>query len=205
MARRQMDVVEKLLNAAKEEFLKKGYARVSLREVAEKAGTSTNAIYVRFHDKAGLFSALVQDPMADFISLYTKLRGDFMEEVSPDDRITIYGVGFYRQLMDFVYDNLDYFRILMDMSHGTEIEKFAGFLADKESEYLYKYFIRIFSELPEEFDATNLKLYAKGTIDSFFETLKLNISREKALQAAENLQIISEEGIRGLHTEISRK
>ena len=50
--------------AQKKEFLEKGYKDASLREIAEKAGTSTGAIYIRYPDKGALFSALVE-PVAE--------------------------------------------------------------------------------------------------------------------------------------------
>ena len=64
MAKREEGITESLLLCAKKEFLEKGYKDASLREIAEKAGTSTGAIYIRYPDKGALFSALVE-PVAE--------------------------------------------------------------------------------------------------------------------------------------------
>ena len=45
MAKRVAGVTEKLVEAAKQEFLKNGYERASLQTIAEKAGSSKGAIY----------------------------------------------------------------------------------------------------------------------------------------------------------------
>ena len=51
MAKRVAGVTEKLMECAKEEFLANGYENASLRIIAEKAGSSKGAIYIRYPDK----------------------------------------------------------------------------------------------------------------------------------------------------------
>lgn len=53
-------VTEALLESAKKEFLKYGFRDASLRRISANSGVSTNSIYTRFKDKAGLFSAVVK-------------------------------------------------------------------------------------------------------------------------------------------------
>ncbi|WP_233654214.1 TetR/AcrR family transcriptional regulator [Eggerthella lenta] len=57
-------VTERLLAAAREEFLEKGYEAASLRAIAERAGSSKGAIYVRYADKEALYAAVV-DPVIE--------------------------------------------------------------------------------------------------------------------------------------------
>ena len=51
----------RLLSAAMEEFLDKGYENASLKEICRKAGVTTGALYKRFDGKEDLFHALVAD------------------------------------------------------------------------------------------------------------------------------------------------
>ena len=60
MAKQIEGVYENVLRCARQEFLEKGFALASLRDIAKAAGTSTGSIYTRFTDKAGLFRALVE-------------------------------------------------------------------------------------------------------------------------------------------------
>ena len=69
MAKRVAGVTEKLVEAAKQEFLKNGYERASLQTIAEKAGSSKGAIYIRYPDKESLYRSLVQPAMDDFCGL----------------------------------------------------------------------------------------------------------------------------------------
>ena len=58
MAKQIEGVYENVLRCARQEFLEKGFALASLRDIAKAAGTSTGSIYTRFTDKAGVYRAL---------------------------------------------------------------------------------------------------------------------------------------------------
>lgn len=68
---------EKLLRAAKEEFLKKGYMKASLRNICKKAGVTTGAMYFFFEDKENLFGALVEKPLGE---IYGIMKAHYEEE-----------------------------------------------------------------------------------------------------------------------------
>lgn len=70
MAKQIEGVAERIIAAAKQEFLDKGYVDASLRTIAAAADTSTNSIYVRFGDKEGLFSAIVAGAQRDDRAVY---------------------------------------------------------------------------------------------------------------------------------------
>ncbi|MDB9373559.1 TetR/AcrR family transcriptional regulator [Nodularia sphaerocarpa] len=52
--------MEKILQGAMQEFLAHGYASTSMDRVAEAAGVSKATVYSHFHDKKGLFKALIE-------------------------------------------------------------------------------------------------------------------------------------------------
>ncbi|MEH2402130.1 MAG: TetR/AcrR family transcriptional regulator [Nostoc sp.] len=54
------DKVEKILQGAMQEFLAHGYAGASMDRVAVGAGVSKATVYSHFHDKEGLFKALME-------------------------------------------------------------------------------------------------------------------------------------------------
>ena len=126
MAKRVEGVTERLLECAKEEFLKNGYENASLRVIAEKAGSSKGAIYIRYPDKESLYRALTQ-PVADgFCGLLKELLGGF-ESMSPEnqrEQINTYGNnGFYR-LIDYIYDNFEEFQILLTSGESEIAQEF---------------------------------------------------------------------------------
>lgn len=52
--------IEKILHGAMQEFLAHGYAGTSMDRVAAQAGVSKATVYSHFHDKEGLFKALIE-------------------------------------------------------------------------------------------------------------------------------------------------
>ena len=52
---------ERILQCAASEFLQKGWAKSSMREVAKLAGLTTGSLYFHFKNKEALFDALVKD------------------------------------------------------------------------------------------------------------------------------------------------
>ena len=57
----------RLLSAAKEEFLKKGFEKASLAKICKAAGVTTGALYKRYKGKEELFCALVSDTVRDMM------------------------------------------------------------------------------------------------------------------------------------------
>lgn len=53
---------ERLIECAKKEFLEKGFAKASLRNICAQAGLTTGAVYFLFKDKNGLLEAVVSTP-----------------------------------------------------------------------------------------------------------------------------------------------
>lgn len=126
MAKRVEGVTEKLLECAKEEFLINGYENASLRVIAEKAGSSKGAIYIRYPDKESLYRALTQ-PVADgFCELLKGLLGGF-ESMSPEKQkaqINTYGNDGFCKLIDYIYDNFDEFLILLTAGENEIAQEF---------------------------------------------------------------------------------
>ena len=141
MAKQIEGVSERILECAKAEFLDKGYTDASLRVIAAAAETSTNSIYVRFHDKEGLFSAIVEPVLNEMIERFLKIQEAFtqMDAAEQGAHMTEYANGGMAELLDYMYDHLDEFRLLLDASYGTRFHNFVDQLVSIEVEYTYKY------------------------------------------------------------------
>lgn len=62
------DVRERLLQAARAAFLAADYDRVTIREIAESAGSNSAMIHYYFGSKEGLYKAMVTDVVEPFFS-----------------------------------------------------------------------------------------------------------------------------------------
>lgn len=186
MAKQIEGVSERILACAKQEFLDKGYQEASLRTIASAAGTSTNSIYVRFGDKEGLFSAIVEPVLNRMTEMSLKIQEEFcrMDRETQVKNMAEYADGGTAALVDYMYDHLDEFRLLLDSSYGTRFHHFVDELVRIEVEYTYKYMEA--GEYPARLgDAMTEKLLhivTTSRFESIFEVIRHGMSREEAAE-----------------------
>ena len=68
--RERLEIRHKILEAARELFLRDGYEGVSMRKVAEKIEYSPTAIYLHFADKESLFQELCHEDFARLAQVF---------------------------------------------------------------------------------------------------------------------------------------
>ena len=82
-ARRQPGEIQDLiLNAARDSFNEKGYARSTTREIAARADVAETLLFRNFGSKANLFGEAVLLPMAEFIEQWVDLTEPSTDDVS---------------------------------------------------------------------------------------------------------------------------
>lgn len=87
MARDPRDVTRtRILQAARRLFLTRGFARVTIEDVAAKAGYTRGAVYSNFANKADLFLALIEERFAGQLDRAAAQLPDAVA-LEPDQRI----------------------------------------------------------------------------------------------------------------------
>lgn len=184
MRNRIEGVYERVAACATEEFLKKGYTDASLRTIAEKAETSTNSIYVRFKDKEGLFAAIVEPVSEEFISRCLNVQETFHSFDSERQRreVCTYSGNAMLDMVDYMYDHFDQFRLLLDSSYGTKFHHFVDQLVSIEEEYTWKWMEETGSrmELEDEMSKEFYHIMATSYYEGIFEVVRHGMSREDA-------------------------
>ena len=191
MARQLEGVTERIVDAAKREFLDKGYVDASLRTIAAEADTSTNSIYVRFGDKEGLFSAIVEPVLNEMTERFIRIQERFhlMTPEEQAERMPKYADGGTSELIDYMYEHLKEFRLLLDASYGTRFHNFVDELVRIEVEYTYK-FMEAVGYSDKFGDAVTQKLLhivTTSRFESIFEIIRHGMSREEATEYIELL------------------
>ena len=183
MAKQIEGVAERILSCAKAEFLDKGYTDASLRTIAAAAETSTNSIYVRFQDKEGLFSAIVEPVLNEIIERFVKIQEAFhrMDRAEQAAQMPDYADGGTMELVEYMYDHLDEFRLL-DASYGTRFHNFVDELVRIEVEYTYKYMEAVGStaQLGDATTQRLLHIVTTSRFESIFEIIRHGMSLEEA-------------------------
>lgn len=206
MAKQLEGVAERIIAAAKHEFLDKGYVDASLRTIASAADTSTNSIYVRFGDKEGLFSAIVEPALSEMTEHSVRIQERF-HQMPPDEQSELmlkYADGGTAELIDYMYAHLDEFRLLLDASYGTRFHNFVDELVRIEVEYTYKYMEAV--GYPNRFGDTVteklLHIVTTSRFESIFEIIRHGMSREEASEYIELLSRYHRTGFLAVFGEI---
>ena len=84
MALRDHSLDEKIIAAARDEFLEKGYMGASLRKIAERAGVTVGAIQTRYKSKDELFADVLKPLLADIETAFAEIKSDYYAAFGTD-------------------------------------------------------------------------------------------------------------------------
>ena len=184
MAKQIEGVYEAVLACAKKEFLEKGYKDASLRVIAQAAGTSTGSIYTRFKDKAGLFDAIVSPAADQLKDMFVEIQENFhsLDDSTQEAEMGEYASLHQMEMLEYIYDHFDEFRLLLDCSDGTRFSGFVDELVDIEVEYTYKYMEVINCESVKSGVVTEdfIHIIVTAYFNGMFEVVRHNMSRDDA-------------------------
>lgn len=184
VAKQVEGVYERVLECAKEEFLKNGYKDASLRIIATNAKTTTGSIYTRFGDKEGLFTALVEPVVNETLQIFCHTQETFHSLDKETQRIAMpqYSSKGMDQLLDYMYMHFDTFKLLLDSSYGTKYHNFIDEMVRIEVEYTYQYMKVIDCEsvkhgiVSEDF----MHIITTSYFEGVFEVVRHNMKKDEA-------------------------
>lgn len=174
---------ERLIECAKKEFLEKGFAKASLRNICAEAGLTTGAVYFLFKDKNGLLGAIVDEPLK---RIHELMISHYSAEQEED--LTTYRQRdgdhdlFASELIGIMYDNYDAMRILLDRSQGSAYEN----IVDKFIEITDSYYIELAQKYADSVSGKRVNRYmlhwfSHIQIEAFVHLLTHERDRQKAL------------------------
>ena len=151
---------DKIIKAAKEEFMEYGFSKASLHKIAAKAGITTGALYTRYKGKDELFASLITlpidkitDSLEEVKQLYKESREKldvdvFIEAIKKEEDI------FINMLMDKYNECV----LLMCKSEGSNVEKLVNEMIANNYKESANYFRVMSKNKNFDFDAIELIL-----------------------------------------------
>ncbi len=135
------DIREKIISAARKEFLELGYTKASLRNIAEKAGLTKGAVYSYFDNKDTLFCEIAE-PAMSFIDSEFKNNNDCFASKYNDSSLesyqaTIEGFQRYAQV---VFNHYDSFKMLLFCSAGSSLQNYRERIIQLYAQSFHKFF-----------------------------------------------------------------
>ncbi|HIX09155.1 MAG TPA: TetR/AcrR family transcriptional regulator [Firmicutes bacterium] len=189
---------EKILAAAKAEFMEKGFADASMRTIAECAGFTTGMLYSRFADKAELFRELTQGAADALYNYFLRVQEDFarLPEQEQATGMHAYVTDKVRHMVDLIYDNFDAFKLVLFRSNGSDYEFFIDRMIDVETRHTFRYIevLRSLGYTVPEIRKDFAHMMASAMLNGMFEVVMHDLSKEDATAYIGQLQVFFNAG-----------
>ena len=131
MAKPDKSLDPKILAAAKEEFLEKGYEKASTNVICKKAGVTWGALKNRYAGKDALFCALVGPVAEEFKQSLIDINQAFHEQPhDKQEQTALHGDRDENPFVDYIYGHFDVFRLLLCCAGGSSYEHYMDDLVD---------------------------------------------------------------------------
>ena len=190
MAKDKTENHEKIVMAAKKEFMIYGFKDASMRRIASDSGMSVSGLYKHFQSKEDMFVALVEPVYDDFVTLYQKTADETRRTLNMADISNIWERSDeIVQIMKYIYKNFDAFNLIVCKAEGTRYENFLHDMAKMGEEItldLMKQLILMGVKL-NDFSMKEFHLLMTTYVDAVFQAVRHNFTRDEAFHYAETL------------------
>lgn len=178
--------LNKIQQAAIDEFLEKGFRGASLRQIVKHAGVTTGAFYGYFSSKKALFASIVephaQAIMANFMQAQLKFA-DLPKDEQPS-HMGIESSSCVNWMVNYICDHREAVKLLLLKAEGTSYENFVHNIVEVEVEYTLKYMdvLRELGYLVPQLDRTLCHIIASGMFGGIFEVVIHDIPKDQAMR-----------------------
>lgn len=178
----------RLIEAAKKEFLDKGYEKASLRKICAEADVTTGAMYFFFKNKLALFESIVAEKAERLLAL-VKRQTD--SEVNGRGNSAEY----QREMNEYICSNKDEIHILLDKSAGTPYESFREEYCGEVAKGFYMFYDKSGGN-PEYRDI--MGILVKMRIQGYIEMLKGDYDMDKMMKLSALMECYGDCGFSGM-------
>ncbi|WMI79802.1 TetR/AcrR family transcriptional regulator [Anaerotignum sp. MB30-C6] len=142
MATADLSINPRILQSAKEEFLKLGFQDASLKAICEKADVTTGALYKRYKGKDDLFSALVEGCLNDLKAAVEEKKSVNIKALSDEALINTWYMDENYMLwwFDYLFQRHDEVILLLNCSEGSTYSNFQHDWVEVLNESTYWYY-----------------------------------------------------------------
>ena len=141
MEEKSSDTLEKIQQAALEEFSEKGFLGASLRQIVKNAGVTTGAFYGYFSSKEALFASLVEPHAAALMGRFMEAQTGFAElpEQEHPAHMGEASSDYVDWMVDYICEHREPVNLLLCRAEGTSYEHFVHNMVEVEVEYTLRY------------------------------------------------------------------
>lgn len=179
----------KIMAAAREEFMEKGYEKASMRSIADRCGMTAAGIYRHCKDKEDLFCQLVV-PAEDKLKEWAKDHIQRYTDPAKKGKKITWQDSHIDMMRELVYPNMVDFHLLIAKSKGSRYENFLHDMTDESQNRFLDYLAKLRKSGANAPKITPVQLHLLMTayITALFEPVVHNYSYEEAIDALSVLE-----------------
>ena len=198
MQKKKEYVENAIINAAKMDFIDKGFQGASMRSIAKRSGISLSNIYNYFKCKDEIFEVVISP-------VIKKINSGKIFMADPASAETVNDLESHLEIMNkviqFVEDNKDILKMILFRSNGSGYETYADDLTDWYTDLSMGYIPVMCKEwnmAVVEFDRFIIHNIAGLWIQFFREALMHDISGNKLINSANDMMAFMYSGWCGM-------
>lgn len=133
------DIKQKILDAGRREFSRKGFAKASMRTIAMQVGVGVGNLYNYFPSKDRLFCAVLAPVISTFESMFERHHGNYADAMEMiREEYLYFAVSEY---MNLLRGNRTLMKILFFGAQGSSLEHFKAEFTDRATEQVKMWFM----------------------------------------------------------------
>ncbi len=181
---------EKVLAAAREEFMEYCYQKASMRRIGDRCEMSAAGLYRHCKDKEDLFSMLVT-PSIDKIHEWTKAHIERNTSSMEDNRVDIWKDSQIDMMRELIYPNMEEYRLLLCKAQGSKYENYLHELTEDCQKKMLEYIpvLKAHGYAQKTITESELHLLLSAYITAMFEPVIHDYPKEEAFRC---LDIVEE-------------
>ncbi len=176
MEEKSPDTLERIQQAALEEFSEKGFLGASLRQIVKNAGVTTGAFFASLVEPhAAALMGRFMEAQTGFAELPEEEQPAHMGEASGD---------YVDWMVDYICEHREPVKLLLCRADGTSYEHFIHNMVEVEVESTLRY-MEVLRRLGKDIPPLNRSLchiIASGMFNGLFEIVIHDMPREQAFQ-----------------------
>ena len=201
MALKDHSLDDKIIKAARSEFMEYGFRQASLHRLSNCAGITTGALYTRYKNKDELFCSLVSDLMSMIAERTAPAAKNYYiakESKSADDFSA--AMEFEKRLyLELLFEHYEECTLFFCKSDGSSIEVMLHNMLAKKTEATVEFLQGI---AKKTVNANAVRMLMSTQFHFFRELLESGLDKDAAVACMETVEKYNESGWRRIFEEL---
>ncbi|GAA6396190.1 TetR/AcrR family transcriptional regulator [Solibaculum mannosilyticum] len=184
--------LEKIQQAALDEFSEKGFLGASLRQIVKHAGVTTGAFYGYFSSKEALFASIVEPHAAALMGKFMEAQISFAElpQKEQPEHMGVESGAYTRWMVEYICQHRDPVKLLLCRAEGTGYQNFVHNMVEVEVESTLQYIevLRRLGRKVPELDRQMCHILASSMFNGIFEVVIHDMPYEQAMHYVNQLR-----------------